>query len=355
MILIIEYVVSRLNCCTRRQGEEMDVKLAERMMAEWAKVNADAIGLRENKIQASYIYNPGGFGNLSVCLSDDSKRLHVKLAPPGKAERLRQWARVSGYLAENYAAPRLLHAVDDEIVPGYPYGLVFEYIEDAIPLAETRNPEAALMGVMKTVAKLHCDYRLHGMLPKSGMRTFAVAFEDEYISRFTEDLEGVRESRELLREFVSDGTISWFGEEIERLRETVRSTPAFQLPAGDVVHNDLNGNNILICKDGFRIIDWDDLSGQGDAAMDYSVLLWPLTHDSSWPIWRERALAGAGATVVERLELYFRAKLLDDVIDVLADYVEAEQVPEHRVETQRKSRSIHLRSYPQYLALYGID
>ncbi len=333
----------------------MEVRLAERMIAEWASTNADAIGINPNNIRAAYIYNPGGFGNLSIRLTDGRIRLHVKLAPPGKAARLRQWADVSDYLAEHYAAPRLVHAIDREIVPGYPYGLVFEYIEDATPLAEARNPESALTGVMETAAMLHRDDRLREMLPKVKTRTYAEAFEDEYISRFTDDLDGIRRSREMLKDFVSDETISWFGEEIGRLRETVRKTSAFLLPAGDVVHNDLNGNNVLTCgRDGFRIIDWDDLSGQGDAAMDYSVLLWPLTHDLSWPIWRDKALAGAGAAAVERLELYFRAKLLDDVIDVLADYVEAEQVPEHREEAQRKARAVHLRSYPQYLAKYGI-
>ncbi|WP_341277986.1 hypothetical protein [Paenibacillus sp. FSL H8-0537] len=55
------------------------------------------------------------------------------------------------------------------------------------------------------------------------------------------------------------------------------------------------------------------------------------------------------------MELYFRAKLLDDVIDVLADYVEAEKVPEHREEAQRTTRAMHLHSYPQYLAKYGFD
>lgn len=332
----------------------MDVRLAERVIAEWASENFDAIGISPNQIRASYLYNPGGFGNLSLRLTDGRMRLHVKLAPPGKAARLRQWAGVSDYLAEHYAAPRLVHTIYREIVPGYPLGLVFEYIEDAIPLAEARNPEAALTGVMEIVAKLHRDDRLGGMLPKTETRTCAEAFEDEYISRFTDDLDGIRESRELLKDFVSDETISWFGEEIGRLRETVWQTPAFLLPAGDVVHNDLNGNNILTCgKDGFRIIDWDDLSGQGDAAMDYSVLLWPLTRDPSWPVWREKALEGAGAAAAERLELYFRAKLLDDVIDVLADYVEAEQVPEHREEAQRKAKAVHLHSYPQYLAQYG--
>lgn len=332
----------------------MEIRLAERMIAEWASANADAIGIDPNKIRTSYIYNPGGFGNLSIRLTDDRTQLHVKLAPPSKAARLRKWAGVSDYLADHYAAPRLIHAIDQEFIPGYAYGLVFEYITDATPLAEVRNPEAALTGVMKAVAKLHRDDRLREMLPKEEIRTYAEAFEEEYITRFTDDLDGIRQSRELVRDFVSDETISWFGEEIERLRETVRQTPAFLLPAEDVVHNDLNGNNVLTCgKNDFRIIDWDDLSGQGDAAMDYSVLLWPLTNDRKWPLWREQVLSGAGAATVEWLELYFRAKLLDDVIDVLADYVEAEQVPEHRDEAQRKAKAVHLHSYPLYLAKYG--
>ncbi|MBB3128774.1 thiamine kinase-like enzyme [Paenibacillus rhizosphaerae] len=332
----------------------MNVRLAERIIEKWASANAGAIGLDPNHIQASYIYNPGGFGNLSLRLSDGCTGLHVKLASPDRSERLQQWAGVSGYLAEHYAAPKLVHRIDREIVEGYPYGLVFEYIEDAVPLAKAPNPEAILKGVIETASKLHRDGILRGMLPEAEARTYADAFEDEYISRLTEDLEGIRASRELLRDFVSDETISWFGEEIGRLRETVRQTPAFGLPARDVVHNDLNGNNVLTCgKDGFRIIDWDDLSGQGDAAMDYSVMLWPVKHDPSWPIWREKVLAAAGVAVTERLELYFRAKLLDDVIDVLADYVESEGVPEHREEAQRRAKAVHLRSYPQYLAQYG--
>ncbi|UJF35522.1 hypothetical protein [Paenibacillus hexagrammi] len=122
--------------------------------------------------------------------------------------------------------------------------------------------------------------------------------------------------------------------------------------------------NLTKYRNDFKIIDSttvglclqkDDLSGQGDAAMDYSVLLWPLRHDSSWPIWREKVLDGAGTAVVERLELFFRAKLLDNVIDVLADFVEAEQVPEHREEAQRKAKAVHLHSYPQYLAKYASD
>ena len=50
----------------------------------------------------------------------------------------------------------------------------------------------------------------------------------------------------------------------------------------------------------------------------------------------------------------FSGELSDHVIDVLADYVEAEQVPEYREEAQRKARAVHLQSYPQYVAKYGV-
>ncbi|WP_336773416.1 aminoglycoside phosphotransferase family protein [Paenibacillus sp. MMO-58] len=331
----------------------MNVQLAERKIAEWAAANCMAIGIGPDRIQASYIYNPGGFGNLSIRLTDGRTRLHAKLAPPRKRARLRQWANVSEYLAKHYSAPKLIHDINEEIVPGYPYGLVFEYIEDSVPLAEVLDADEIRSAVLKIIAKLHLDEELRELLPVAANRTYAEAFEEEYLSRFTEDLVGILESRELLKDFVTDETLTWFGEEIERLREIIRQTPAFQQAAVDVVHNDLNGNNVLVRGDGsFRIIDWDDLSGQGDAAMDYSVLLWPLADDPSWPIWREKVIATAGDAVVERLELYFRAKLLDDVIDVLADYVEAEQVPEYREEAQRKSKAIHLASYPKYLAKY---
>jgi len=332
----------------------MDVTLAARKVAQWAMANAGAIGVDPCKVRAYYTHNPGGFGNLSFRLTDGRTQLHAKLGPPRKAARLRQWAYVSDYLTERYAAPKLIHVIDHEIVPGYPYGLVFEYIEGATPLADSRSAETSLTAIMETVAKLHRDDRLREMLPKKETRTYADAFEDEYIARFTEDLDGIREFRGLLRDFVPDDTISWFADEIERLRETVRQTPSFLSPALDVVHNDLNGNNVLTSgEDAFRIIDWDDLSGQGDAAMDYSVLLWPFKHKPSWALRKEKVRIAAGDSVVERLELYFRAKLLDDVVDVLADYVEAEQVPERREEVQRMARAVHLRALPRYLAEYG--
>lgn len=87
--------------------------------------------------------------------------------------------------------------------------------------------------------------------------------------------------------------------------------------------------------------------------MDYSVLLWPLYKSKDWTYCRDLVIDLAGRAILERIEFYFRAKLLDDVIDVLADYVDAEHVPELKEMTQKRAKEMHLRAYPEYLRLYA--
>lgn len=53
------------------------------------------------------------------------------------------------------------------------------------------------------------------------------------------------------------------------------------------------------------------------------------------------------------MALYFRAKLLDEVIDVLADYIEAEEFPEVKQQTQIRAREIHQRAIQEYRKLYN--
>lgn len=78
-------------------------------------------------------------------------------------------------------------------------------------------------------------------------------------------------------DFVSENALDWFDSEIAVLRQLVNQSPSFQQEAADVVHNDINWANILADDNfDFWIIDWDELEVFGDAAMDYSVLLWPL-------------------------------------------------------------------------------
>lgn len=167
------------------------------------------------------------------------------------------------------------------------------------------------------------------------------------------NLEMIRFGRHLL-DFVEDHTLDWFDEEIESLRQTVSEMECFQNPATDIVHNDLNWQNILVSDEShFWIIDWDDLSVTGDAAMDYSVFLWPLYGTKEWLAYKEQLIRLAGEETFERMEVYFRAKLLDDVIDVLADYVEAESIPDMKEAAQKRAKEIHLRAYPEYIRRYG--
>lgn len=93
-----------------------------------------------------------------------------------------------------------------------------------------------------------------------------------------------------LLDFVTDDALDWFDSEVETLNRLVHQLPSFQKKANDTVRNDINWHNVLVEENGgFWMIDWDDLAVHGDAAMDYSVFLWPLYGSEDWPFWEERA------------------------------------------------------------------
>lgn len=333
----------------------MDLKANEQEVAKWAARLAQTLGFNGSSIEAAYIWNPGGFVNQSYRLTDGETVRHLKLAKEDKAPELRQWARISGCLSDRYRAPRLVQEVAQEIVPGYTCGLVFEYLKGE-PLSSAPDPLSVIEKMLPLLSRLHADEQIRQAAPgtpEMQALTYSDAFISEYIGRFEEDLEGIKAGRQLLS-FVSDTTMEWFDAEVGRLKKLVEEHPSFRKQAADLVHNDLNWQNILVGEHGeYWVIDWDDLSVAGDAAMDYSVLLWPLYRTADWPVWQERVSRLAGEDAAERMEIYFRAKLLDDVIDVLADYVEAEQIPDVKEVTQERARNIHLRAYPEYLKLYG--
>lgn len=316
----------------------MDVKTMENLAAAWAAEHAEMLGFEnKNEIRAGYIWNPGGFVNKSFAVTDGISRRHIKLAPPEREAQLRQWLAVREHLERHYSAPKLLATVDEEIVPSAEFGLVFDFVQGA-PIDVTQADEAAIQSILEALGRLHSDAELRGMLldgntelSSEPANTCADAFIEEYIGRFRGDLEVIDSEfgRQLLS-FVPPELYRWFHEETDKLEQLARTLTSFQEPADAVVHNDLNEQNILLdaASGEWSIIDWDDVSPNGDPAMDYSVLLWPIYRSGSWETWRHRVAAYAGDRVSERLDLYFRAKLLDDVIDVLADYIEAEQLPE---------------------------
>ncbi|RAP76054.1 phosphotransferase family protein [Paenibacillus montanisoli] len=332
----------------------MNLQENETKVTQWAERNAAVLGLSGSPITVSYIYNPGGFVNQSYRISDGITSRHLKLAPSAKIPRLRQWARVSKLLEDRCRAPKLICEIEDEIIPEYRYGLAFDFIPGT-QLSNAAAPDSAVLQVLDTLRQLHGDRELAIALEEGvpTALTCADAFVDAYINRFEEDMKSIRTGKQLL-DFVTDETLDWFDAEIDSLKKTVLNHPAFQQRARDVVHNDIGWNNVLLGEQGgVGIIDWDDLSANGDAAMDYSVLLWPYHNKPEWTFWQEKVRSLAGDELNDRLSLYFRAKLLDDVIDILADYVESEHIPELKEITQSRARAIHLKAYPEYVQLYG--
>lgn len=331
----------------------MELHQDENKVKEWAEANSQSLGLTSSKIEAKYIWNPGGFVNQSYRITDGQTVRHLKLSQEQKAAGLKQWVKISEHLTYNYKAPRLIREIPQEITSGYSYGLVFDFIKGK-PLSAISDPLPVIEKVLKSLHQLHADTEIRMAVASEDKNyNYAAAFTDEYITRFEEDLQVIRADKHLL-DFVTADTLDWFDLEVEALRIMVSQHPSFQRKATDIVHNDLNWQNILVDDiNDFWIIDWDDLTVFGDAAMDYSVLLWPLYKSKDWTYCRDIVIDLAGRAILERIEIYCRAKLLDDVIDVLADYIDAEHVPELKEMAQKRAKEIHLRAYPEYLSLYA--
>lgn len=329
----------------------MDIKAAQDQVAKWGMEHSNELALKGTEIEASYIWNPGGFVNQSYRITDGETVRHVKFAQEQKVPHLKQWSLIDEYLRDKYLAPLLVYEVNQEVLPKFPYGLVFEFIEGK-PLSSVADPIPVVSKVLRTLSQLHQDKEIQKVIASDKTQSYAEAFIEEYVHRFEEDLIIIESEKHLL-DFVSDETLEWFHTEVISLRQLANNKTCFEKPAMDVVHNDLNWQNILVKdSDEFWIIDWDDLKVNGDAAMDYSVLLYPLYHTEAWPMLRDQVIALAGEEVYERMDLYFRAKLLDDVIDILADYVESENVPAVREMTQKRAKEIHLHAYSEYKRLY---
>lgn len=311
-------------------------------LKQWA--HKAGLGLHTEKIIIRYIWNPGGFVNQSYQISDGKKRMHVKFAKENHMDRLKQWARLHDYLRENYHAPKLLLEIHKTVIPGRPYGLVFDFFE-----GKAWDGGAGTDEILSKVSQLHGDSKLKKEL-EAGEQTCADAMTETYIRRLREDLHIINSHRASLP-FVKKNTFDWFHEVTDDLEKEIQQSIHFQRPAEDVVHNDLSQQNILVNEKEFCIIDWDDLT-LGDAAADYASLLWPWFDTDEWPMWEEKVRVLAGDAVVKRMELYFKAKLLDDIIDVLADYVEAEKFPEVKEQTQQRAKATHLMALEIYKARY---
>jgi aminoglycoside phosphotransferase (APT) family kinase protein len=134
------------------------------------------------------------------------------------------------------------------------------------------------------------------------------------------------------------------------LRDTAESTKAFDLPAIEPVHGDLHEGNVIVTSSGWFVVNWDDLS-VGDPALELAILVWPLVWEGQ--PWKEFVTGyGSDDGFAERMELCLRAQLLDEVIDNVADYVEARSVPSRMAEVQLRKKRRHEVALRRYWRTY---
>lgn len=296
---------------------------------------ATRFGLKRDSLKVEPILNWGGFVNQSFHLCDGEQHLHLKVTQEfDNVEGLRRWYALREHLHQHYRAPRVLGWIEQ------PAGLVFESVEG-------RQPDLAsssLFGeVCQLLRQLHQDPVLKRALAGTS-KTCAKDFEDVFIDRFLADLEIVRGARP---PFLSLARLDWMERQVSRLCQRVRTTPAFELPAEASIHGDPWEGNLLETEAGWCLLDWDDLH-LGDPAQDLAIFRsrrWIRSGQAD--CWLEGEFSGA---LGERMKVYEQACLLDGVLDVLADWVEAEKIPAHREALRKKKREEH----EHCLALYEV-
>lgn len=326
----------------------MNPSALEARVADHFRAHAAKYGLRAS-VRARYVLNWGGFVNASFTVTDGATSFHLKLTgDEARVTGLNRWRALREPLEARYRAPAM---VDWVTLPGTPFqGPLFRHIAghapDLVRAADVR------LGVLHLAAGLHRDQELGAALRRYEVAgSLADAFCGHYISRFDEDLAIV--ARELPA-FVSPDLLAWMGRETRRLEALAHASAAFAAPTASPVHGDLHAQNVLVAETGeWYLLDWDDLA-LGDPAADYSVLLWPLVRERPPGAWKLYPVPGAAdPAFAERMELYLRARLLDEVVDVLADWIDAATVSERREDIRAQKRREHEQALVDYGARYG--
>jgi thiamine kinase-like enzyme len=321
-------------------AEELAEWLTTRLPTRVSHINPEVAD-----IHVRHVLNWGGFVNRSFRVTHGAAQYHLKLTKdPGILDGLQTWRELHSIL-ENYRAPRLIDWVEFPEI-GYA-GILFEHI-DARP-ADLNSNHDLLGELITTVQRLHQDPEIQTYLERTRpAKTRFDYFVQTYIDRFTADLSIIEER---CPSFISHTLLGWMWEEVDRLREAANHVAAFHRPAEAPVHGDLHEGNILVGDQGWFIVDWDDLA-LGDPALEFAVLLWPLIYRKQKQ-WQDFALPDADTGFAQRLELCLRAQLLDEVIDTIADYVEAHEVPSVQLEVQSVKRRQHEEALQRYRLLWG--
>jgi len=338
----------------------LDADRLSAIVTRHVRQRSAALGLESSHLRVNYVLNPGGFVNASFQIGDGRRTYHLKLADaPHRVARLRRWYALREPLQASYRAPHVVDWID--LPEAGCHGMLFEQLAGRHPRF-CRAP--ALLGTVFALAvQLHRDAeltdRLTPLLAGDAERvpaTHGESFVDGYVDRFRVDLEHVAADRPA---FVSPETLAWMQNETEALAQAA-TDPAFATPAMAPVHGDLNELNVLVAaRRRWYVLDWDDLT-LGDPALDYAMLLWPAICDrllASTAAWRAALPASVAPppdpVLDERIALYLRAQSLDEVVDSLANYLDASASAEHRDQVRAQTRREHVDALRRYRAQYG--
>jgi hypothetical protein len=318
------------------------------LIQEALRARAAALGLRADRLREEHVLNWGGFGSASYTVWDGTRQLHVKVSPDaGDHARLRHWQQIHRLLEERYHAPALLDWLE---VPGTAYqGPVFAFV-DGTHLDGFRTPRV-LEDVLRVVGLLHADPELAQHLRQEGpTRSCFDCLVSRYTGMLREDLDGIRAEPP---PFVRPDRLRWMSEQVDVLEQLAQGSGAFSGPAHAVVHGDLWWNNLLVASSGaWYLLDWDDVS-LGDPAVDYAALLFPFTCGPALRPWQDFPIPTQDEAFPLRMALYRRAQVLDGVIDVLADWIDAREVPAAQAEVRTRKQAEHEHFLRVYEAEYG--
>lgn len=328
----------------------MEATVLAEYVRHWFCARAAEYGLQPETLQVRYVLNWGGFVNYSFTLTDGVRACHLKLADEEPYQKgLVRWARLNATLEAQYHAPRIL----DEIhLPEVGFtGLLFEHIPGRTPVLAQESE--LLRSLLPVIQRLHTDTELAELLSaatEEESKTCFDCYREIYIERFDEDLKIIEAA---LPPFVDPPTLQWMQEETRRLESRAAERGAFALPTHSPVHGDLWQNNILVTDTGaWYLLDWDDLMC-GDVVADYALLFWTPGQERGRgeARWQD-FMSPPDSSFAERMTHYRRTLLLDEVIDVLADYVEADLAPEHTDRVREEKRQIHLNALEEYRQTY---
>ena len=238
--------------------------------------------------------NHTGAGKLSFAVRVRDQRLWAKVAADADEESaLATWLRVASLLAERHAAPPVLDVLD---VAGRT-ALLFPWIQ--APVADRAGLRERYDEARAVLTGLHDDTELAGLLgPPS---TSAAAYRQVWLTRFEVDLE-------LVEGYVAKDLHAYLSDEVDALGVLVDDLDE---PVRAAVHGDPWHENVLLAPDRLWLLDWEDLA-VGDQVIDDAILRYDALGSDRhhWPDTPRDLIAR-------------RALLLDSVIDVAADWVEA--------------------------------